>query len=185
MNKSQNNLGDHGLVTEEVVQWVKRFVIAQQLCPFAAKPMLENAVRFEVSFTDNSDVLLKDFLRLLDRLLVEPKIETILLIHPNVGKSFDDYLGLVATAEGLIEQLALDGIFQVASFHPDYCFDRVEPDDLANFSNRSPYPMLHLLRESSIEQAIESYPEIEQLPDKNIARLRALTLQQLQAWRDR
>jgi len=110
------------------------------------------------------------------RLDSESDIETTLLIYANAFKVFDDYLDFLALAEELLIDQGYEGIYQLASFHPNYCFDGASLDDPANYTNRSPYPMLHLLRETSIERAVSSYPDVENIPQRNIALTRQLGL---------
>jgi uncharacterized protein len=156
--------------------WLEKVVIGLNLCPFAKAVYVKNQVRFVVSRANNSDALLEDLEREL-RLLAEfapEKIDTTLLIHPNVLTDFLDYNDFLDVCDSVIEELELDGILQVASFHPQYQFADTEIDDVANFTNRSPFPTLHLLREESITRAVESFPDVGGIYEKNIAMLRRL-----------
>jgi uncharacterized protein len=108
-------------------------------------------------------------------------VETTLLIHPHALKLFYDYNDYLGDADRLLADEGWEGVYQVASFHPDYQFEGTAPDDAENYSNRSPYPMLHLLREASLDRAIDGYPDIEQIPARNIARLKRMGAAQLRA----
>ena len=152
-----------------VKHWLETFVIENHLCPFAGREFFSDRVRF--SYTDASNELqllevLADEIKLLQQNLT---IETTLLIHPLVLKDFNDYNQFLNQAEQLIEKLGLLGIYQIAGFHPNYQFRGSQPADAENYTNRSPYPLLHLLREQSVEQAIISHPDISAVPANNIA----------------
>ncbi len=166
-------------------KWVSNIVIGLQLCPFASVPFQNDKIRYRVSIAQTLETLLADFLDELNSLQVTPdsEIETSLLIHPHALTDFKDYCGFVELAEELIFEADLEGIIQVASFHPDYQFAGTDPDDPANYSNRSPYPMLHFLREESVSRAVDSHPDPEGIPDRNVAYLRELGLQKLQGLR--
>jgi len=152
-----------------VKHWLETFVIENDLCPFAGREFFSDRVRF--SYTDASNELqllevLADEIKLLHQNLT---IETTLLIHPLVLKDFNDYNQFLDQAEQLVEELELLGIYQIAGFHPNYQFRGSQPADAENYTNRSPYPLLHLLREQSVEQAIISHPDISAVPANNIA----------------
>lgn len=157
-------------------QWVERVVIGLNLCPFASLPFRQGRIRWVLEESDSDDRLAVTFLAEAQRLLEEPseQIETTLIIHPNVLTDFEDYLDFVADAEALLEQAGLEGIIQLASFHPAYRFAGTTANDITNYTNRSPFPMLHLLREDSVEQAAANYPHVEEIPERNQARMREL-----------
>jgi len=161
--------------------WVERVVVGLDLCPFARAPLEAGRLRVMVTTCEDSRELLTvidDELELL--LAADPgEIETTLIVHPRCLTRFDDYNDFLDEVDGLLELRELDGAVQVASFHPDYRFVDSPVDDPANYTNRSPYPMLHLLRESSVSRAVDSHPDIEAVPAANIAKLRALSLAQL------
>lgn len=164
------------VVLEVTRQWLEKVVIGLNLCPFAVSPWHQGRVRFRVSEATSQQQLAQD---LADELLTlqdsDPaECETTLLIHPRVLADFLDYNDFLELADRLLEDLGLDGIIQIASFHPDYQFADSQPDDPANCTNRSPYPMLHLLREASIEAATANMPNPEIIFERNIK-----TLQQL------
>ena len=156
--------------------WLERAVIGLELCPFAKPVFVKEQIRYVVSEARDVEALLGDLLDELSRLAdADPaRIETTLLIHPRVLSDFLDYNDFLDVADLALDQLDLVGELQVASFHPDYLFAGNEPDDLANYVTRSPYPMLHLLREASVERAVEVFPDASQIVDENKRTLRAL-----------
>ncbi len=168
-------------VVESVRHWLETFVIELKLCPFAQRELTNERVRFTVSNTESTEKLLAKLLEELQLLESDPDIETTLLIHPQVLQDFDDYNQFLDLVDGLISQEGYDGVFQVASFHPQYRFDETAIDDAENYSNRSPYPLLHILREASVERAVASYPDIGAVPRRNIELLRELGVEKLQA----
>ncbi|MEY3238607.1 MAG: hypothetical protein RIR11_45 [Bacteroidota bacterium] len=155
-------------VINQTTNWIKSVVIGCNFCPFAAKAMLRNTIRYVVVEDTDYDASLEVFLeelRLLDR---SEEIETTLLIFPNHYADFEEYLDLVALAENLASDEDYDGVYQVASFHPNYVFEGAKSDDPANYTNRSIYPMLHILREESITLALQNFPDPEGIPERNI-----------------
>lgn len=170
---------DHDLIIANTQQWLERAVIGLNLCPFAKAVHVHGRIRYVVSNAKHIDGLLEE----LDRELLtlneaDPAVcETTLLIHPQLLQDFLDYNDFLEIAEGVVEELELDGILQIASFHPQYQFEGTEPDDIENYSNRAPYPTLHLLRESSIERAVESFPDIAGIYERNVQTLRQLGLE--------
>ncbi|HLV78543.1 MAG TPA: DUF1415 domain-containing protein [Marinobacter sp.] len=155
-------------------KWVEDVVVGYNLCPFARRELVKNRVRFVVSPAETGDELLAELQRELDHLTDEPEVETTLLIHPRVLSDFNTYNEFLDAADGLLAYLDLEGVYQVASFHPDYRFAGTEPESAENYTNRSPYPMLHLLREESLDRAIDGYPDVDGIPDRNIARMNEL-----------
>lgn len=153
----------------ETKNWIDRVVIGCNFCPFAAREFKKDTIHYEVEDSGNAELVLQSFLNECKRLDDNSAIETSILILPNGYHDFDDYLDLVDLAEQLIEEEDYEGIYQVASFHPDYRFADAPPDDPANFTNRSIYPMLHLLREASIEKVLEVYKDADGIPANNIA----------------
>lgn len=152
-----------------VRSWVERTVIRLGLCPFAGKVFREGTIHYQVTAAATEEALLEALAAELGR--VE---ETTLLIHPHVLTEFDAYNAFLDRADALLEALNLTGAYQIASFHPDYRFDQVAPDDPANRTNRSPFPMLHILREDRLGEAIDSYPDVHLIPERNIALMRKL-----------
>ncbi|WP_198650404.1 DUF1415 domain-containing protein [Saccharospirillum mangrovi] len=166
---------------QAVRRWVDRLVVGENLCPFAKRELVRDRVRFVVSEARNETDLLTDLGLELNRLQTEPDIETTLLIHPAVLTDFLDFNDFLDQADALLRQLKLEGEFQIATFHPHYQFADTEPDAAENYTNRSPYPILHLLREDSLETAIDRYPDTGEIPERNIARMEAMGVAQLKA----
>lgn len=151
--------------------WVTHAVIGLNLCPFAKAPQAKGQIRYVLSPATAPEALLADLMVELQRLAdTSPEaIETTLLIHPHVLGDFEDYNDFLDVAEAALSELDLEGILQVASFHPQYCFADSAADDPANATNRSPYPTLHLLREESVDRAVAAFPEAEAIFEANIA----------------
>ena len=160
-------------------QWVEDVVVGYNLCPFAKRELVKNRVRFVVSEAENEDELLQALQSELQRLEDEPDVETTLLIHPGVLQDFLAYNEFLDAADALLSYLELEGVFQVASFHPDYQFAGTDAGAAENYTNRSPYPMLHLLREASLESAIDNYPDVDGIPDRNIALMNELGVEKM------
>lgn len=156
--------------------WLERAVIGLNLCPFAKAVHVKKQIRYAVTGASTADQLLEELQH--ELLLLhdaDPSaVDTTLLIHPQVLTEFLDYHFFLAEADALLRRLDLDGTIQIASFHPHYEFAGSEPDDIENCSNRSPYPMLHLLREASIDRAVAAFPDAAQIYERNIETLRAL-----------
>lgn len=156
--------------------WVERAVVGLNLCPFAKAPLVKGQIRFVVCETDDPRVLLEALCAQMGALVeADPTVvETTLLIHPWVLLDFGAFNDFLDAADAALEELGLDGALQVASFHPRYQFAGTGPDDLANATNRAPYPTLHLLREASVERAVAAFPEAEAIYETNVATLEAL-----------
>jgi uncharacterized protein len=163
-------------IIAETTNWLTRAVIGLNLCPFAKAVHVKKQIRYVVSQATTTDALLDDLMHELEHLAeVSPEtVDTTLLIHPRVLGDFLDYNDFLETADAVVEELDLEGILQVASFHPQFQFADTEADDITNYTNRSPYPTLHLLREDSVTRVVEAYPEAESIFEKNIATLRKL-----------
>jgi uncharacterized protein len=157
-------------------RWIEQFVVALNLCPFAAPVLRGTQLRVAVSDLVAVPELAMAVLDELDRLQrsAESELATSVLVFSRALADFDDYLDFVALAEELLQECGLDGVVQIASFHPHYQFQGASRDDVANFTNRSPYPMLHFIREAAVSRALQHYPDPEQIPQRNIARLQAL-----------
>ncbi|PCJ14680.1 MAG: hypothetical protein COB04_14635 [Gammaproteobacteria bacterium] len=151
--------------------WVQRVVVGLNLCPFAKRELAKNRVRYCVSNAREQDQLLGDLEAEFKRLDQQPEIETTLLIHPYVLEDFFLYNHFLALANDLLVQLDLEGIYQLASFHPEYQFGGTDPEDAENYTNRSPFAMLHIIREEGLALAIENYPDVDLIPENNIALL--------------
>jgi hypothetical protein len=160
-------------------RWLERAVIGLNLCPFAKAVYVKNQVRFVLSNATTPEALLETLIEELKWLNdADPQIiDTTLLIHPQVLTDFLDYNDFLEIADDAVEQLGLEGVLQVASFHPNYQFAGTAPDDIGNYSNRSPFPTLHLLREDSVTRGVEAFRDADAIVDRNIATLRQLGLE--------
>jgi len=161
---------ERATIIERTRLWLERAVIGLNLCPFAKSAFVKKQVRYAVSAAATADELLAELEAELTRLAeTEDRVlDTTLLIHPQAMVDFLDYHFFLAEAEALIRNLGYDGVFQIASLHPDYEFAGSDPDDIANYTNRSPYPTLHLLRESSIDRAVAAFPDAADIYERNI-----------------
>ncbi len=162
--------------TQRMRLWIERAVIGLELCPFAGRVYQEGRVRMIISTARDLEALLGE---LLDELALlqrsEPEqIDTTLLVHPEVLQDFDSYNDFLELADAAVQGMGLEGVIQVASFHPHYRFADAPADDISHLSNRSPYPCLHLLREDSIAAAIAGIPDPDRIYQRNIETLRAL-----------
>jgi len=161
---------------ERTRNWIKEVVIGLNFCPFAAKPFKENRIDYRVAESSDLSTALEAFILSCHVLENDSEVETGLLIFSNGFSSFDDYLNLVEMAEKLLIAEGFEGIFQVASFHPGYIFSGSNENDPANYTNRSPYPMLHILKEDLLEIAIDKHPDVDAIPDQNIEKAQKLGL---------
>lgn len=161
---------------EATRRWVERAVVGLNLCPFARAPWLQQKIRYAVSHARDTDTLLDDLCNELQSLAAaDPQdCETTLLVHPHVLGDFLDYNDFLDTADAAVETLGLQGELQVASFHPHYQFADSLPQDIENYSNRSPLPTLHLLREASVERAVEAMADTDEIYRRNLDTLRRL-----------
>ncbi|UTW10848.1 DUF1415 domain-containing protein [Marinobacterium rhizophilum] len=157
-------------------RWVEVMVVGENLCPFAASVLKRDQIRFAVSQAQDGAGVARDFLAELALIQQTPEddIATTLLIVPAALGDFYDYLDALAQCEELITDAGLEGVFQLASFHPNYRFGGVPPDDISHWTNRSPYPMFHLLREGQMSRVLAHYPDPDAIPERNIEHLRAL-----------
>ncbi|MGF1706801.1 DUF1415 domain-containing protein [Enterovibrio baiacu] len=165
-------------VEAQTTEWLENVVIGLNLCPFAAKPQRNKQIKIEVCEGNTDEAVMESLLTELN--LLESSdvadLETTLVVTPNYFQDFDDYNQFLDVADMIIEQFGWRGIYQIASFHPDYCFADVEPDDESNLTNRSPYPVFHLIREASIEKALKYYGgDADAIPDINIDRVCSLS----------
>lgn len=163
--------------------WVSRFVVGHDVCPFAAREVRRDSIRYQSLAADDFESALLALVEACRALDESSAIETTLLILTSGVADFDDYLDLLGLAEALLEAEGYSGVYQLASFHPGYCFDGAEPDDPANATNRSPWPMLHLLREDSVSRALDNYPDPQAIPERNVALMRRLGNARLDAER--
>ncbi len=167
---------DEQAVIAATCEWLEKAVIGLNLCPFAKAVYVKNQVRFVVSTARHLDGLLEDLDRELAFLAAaDPEaVDTTLLIHPTLLPDFLDFNDFMQLAEAAVAEHELEGVIQIASFHPQFQFEGTAPDDLGNFTNRAPFPTLHLLREASIERAVAAFPEAETIYQRNIETLEAL-----------
>jgi len=161
-------------IIDSTKYWLEKTIIEFNFCPFAKREFLKKSIRYHV--VNNSDrekslISVAEQLKYLDD---HPEIQTTLIIFSLGLESFFDYIDFLEIADQLNRELGYEGIYQLASFHPDYCFEDVKQDDPSNYTNRSPYPMIHILRESSIERALKYYDDPEQIPERNIEHARKL-----------
>lgn len=156
--------------------WLEAAVIGLNLCPFAKAVYVKNQVRLVVSQARHADDLLEELDRELDLLVATSadEIDTTLLIHPTLFEDFLDFNDFLEVADGVVDEHALEGVIQLASFHPQFQFDGTSAEDISNYTNRAPFAMLHLLREASVERAVAAFPEADTIFEKNIATLEKL-----------
>ena len=169
----------------ETKKWLANFVIGLNLWPFAKAPFQADKIRYRIyEGTDEEELALAlaDELLLLKAVPTDT-LETTLIIHPNLYNDFFNYNDFLGLADNILLQTGMGGEVQIASFHPDYQFADTHADDLENYTNRSPYPMLHLLREASVEKAVAFYPDTEQIPLRNAEKLNAMSLREIERLR--
>ena len=168
---------------EKTKNWLEKVVIGLNLCPFAKHPFKSDKIRyvvFEKTDLNQLSELLVTELRLLSE--ADPvNLETTLIIVTNTLNDFEDYLNYVDFSEQLLEEFDFEGLIQIASFHPSYQFNGTKADDVENYTNRSPYPMLHLLKESSVTWAVDNFPNVEEIPANNIKTMQELGLEKVKA----
>ena len=164
---------DSATVTEHTRQWLEKAVIGLNLCPFAKAPHVKNLVRISVSQARHLDGFLEDLDRELQLLDDTPadELETTLLVHPTLFPDFDTFNQMLDIADAAVVDNGLEGIIQIAPFHPDFQFEGTDSDDIGNYTNRSPYPTLHLIREDSIAKAAQAFPDASAIFERNIALL--------------
>lgn len=174
---------DNAAIVSATRHWLEAAVIGLNLCPFAKSVHVKGQVRYALSDARTPEELLGDLVGELQHLHGTPAevTDTTLLIHPWVLTDFLDYNAFLDVAEATVDELGLSGELQVASFHPDYQFADTHADDIGNFTNRSPYPLLHLIREASIDRAVEAFPDAEEIYSRNIETMERLGLE---GWRN-
>lgn len=181
MSASPHTHPDSASVITQTRCWLESVIIKLNFCPFARREHVRNSIGYQLcEATDLAPALqaLADELQLLDQ---QPQTETTLLIFPQGFADFNDFLELIEMGDQLIDQLDYRSTYQLAHFHPNYCFSGSNEDDAANYTNRSPWPTLHLLREASLQRAIDGYPDTLQIPDNNIRKARELGKPALQS----
>lgn len=168
------------MTDEQVLQktrhWLEKAVIGLNLCPFAKAVYVKNQVRLVVSKARHADDLLEELDRELDLLVATPPedLDTTLLIHATLFEDFLDFNDFLEIAEGVVDEHGLEGVVQLASFHPQFQFDGTQLDDISNYTNRAPFAIVHLLREDSVERAVEAFPEAEAIFAQNVSTLEKL-----------
>lgn len=165
-------------VVAQTRAWIEKVVVGCNFCPFALRELRQGGIRYRVL---GSPLEQSVFLWELEHLDRDTSVSTTFLILTQPELDFENYLGVVDQAQNWLETADYEGIYQLASFHPNYCFDGSRRDDAANFTNRSPYPMLHLLREDAVSAAIESYRHAELIPENNIRSARKHGLKHMRA----
>ncbi len=161
--------------------WLKQVVIGFNLCPFASIPFKKQLIRYVIFEGRDPEDLINKVVSEIELLTKAPteKIETSILITPNILQDFDDYYDFLFLCNDILKQLNLEGVIQIASFHPDYIFENTNSESVENFTNRSPYPMFHFLREESIVHALNSYKNPSSIPEKNMETMRYLGLSKI------
>jgi hypothetical protein len=176
---SQNFNADEGTIEKQVKEWIQEFVIGFNLCPFARKEFDQGNIRFKVSDTHSNEDLLAALACELELLEANTEIETSIVIIRSHLMEFPDYCDFIELANSLLFELGLDGIFQIAGFHPEYQFAGTQAAAAENYTNRSPSPLLHILREDSVENAVENHPNAANIPAKNIERMNEIGAEKL------
>ena len=173
MSNTQVDAANAIAATEE---WLEKAVIGLNLCPFAKAVHVKKQIRYVFSDATTPEALLETLMDEMQNLADTPaeEVDTTLIVHPHVLNDFEDYNEFLDVADAALEDMGLDGELQVASFHPDYQFADTARNDIGNYTNRSPYPTLHLLREDSVERAVEAFPEAEAIFEKNIETMEKL-----------
>ncbi len=168
-------------VARSVFNWVESVVVGLNLCPFAKRELVGDRIRVAVSNATRPEAILTDLEVEIERLLDDESVETTLLVLSDALQDFPDFNQFLALGDGLLEQMGLTGVFQIAHFHPAYQFAGTGPDDAENYTNRSPYPMLHLLRERSLDRVLRTTEHAEQIPVRNIELMNQLGADDMRA----
>ncbi len=175
---------DDQLIISQTEAWIRSVVIGCNFCPFAAKAMLKNSIRYVVWREATIENTLEKLIYELHHLGTAGEVETTLILLPDQFENFEAYLDLVEVAETLITRLGYEGVYQLASFHPQYLFAESYEEDPANYTNRSVYPMLHILREDSVSKAVENHPDAGAIPMRNVEFAKRKGLAFMQSLRD-
>jgi hypothetical protein len=168
-------------IIKQTKYWLEHVVVALNFCPFARPVFEQGKIHYQVSETKPLETCLHDLMLEAERLDQQSEIATTLLIFNNALQDFDDFLDAVEIANDLIVAQGYEGVYQLASFHPEYCFADSDDTDPANYTNRSPYPMLHLIREQSIADALANYKQADKIPDDNVQLARSMGLEKMQS----
>ena len=167
-------------IIEQTQKWLSSVIIKHNICPFAKREHDNNRIHYEIIESADLESQLEQLILQCEEMDKDSTRETSLLIFPKALADFEDYLDTLEIATELLNKQGYEGVYQLASFHPNYCFDDADVDDASNYTNRSPYPMLHILREDSIEKALENFPDPENIPQRNIKLTKELGLAQMQ-----
>ena len=168
-------------IIAQTQRWIETVVIGHQFCPFASHVFVADTIHYQVSVQEQLETCLQALVAECQRLDNDQDIETTLIIYPQGYADFDLFLEMLELAENLLIVQGYEGVYQLASFHPHYQFEGADANDPANFTNRSPFPMLHLLREASLERAICEYPDSDSIPERNIEHARVMGFETLAA----
>ncbi len=157
-------------------QWVEALVVGLNLCPFAAPEVRNDTIRYAVSHSDSLDGAVQDFLSELQRIQSseETALSTSLVSFTETAVTFDSFLDLLDRCQDALEEAGLEGVFQLASFHPQYCFAGVAADDISNWTNRAPFPTIHIIREGQMSRVLVHYKTPEEIPERNMALMETL-----------
>jgi len=169
-------------VKQDVILWLNSVVIGLNLCPFSGKPTRENRVRFHICMATTEEDVLQELAAEIELLDATPssETETTLVIIPHALQDFFNYTQCLNWAQSQLKRQGWQGIYQLASFHPNYCFAGAEPGDAENLTNRAPYPIIHIIREASLEKALEYFEGVDTIPDRNKVCVEALSEEQKQ-----
>ena len=169
------------MIKAHTLRWVQSFVIDLNICPFARRVVENNSLAIEVMCPEDTETAIQALMHQLGRLDADQTVETVLLVcGSGLLDDFEFYLDFCAVAEKLMYEHGYEAVYQLATFHPDYCFAGVKSDDAGNYTNRSPYPMLHILRESSLDLAVHFYGNTEQIPEENIKNMHRMGVKKIQ-----
>lgn len=163
-------------IEEKITAWLEEVVLGLQLCPFALKPIRESRHKIYVSSAVNTEQALNDLAQECQRLdnTAAEQLETTLLVLPHMLQDFYDFNDFLSMANDLLKSSGWEGVYQLANFHPRYQFAGTQPSDVENLTNAAPYPVIHLLREQSVELAINAHAGVDAIPEQNIARMKNL-----------
>ncbi len=168
-------------IIKQTKYWLEHVVIELNFCPFARPVFEQGKIHYQVSDAESLEPCLHDLMLEAERLDQQSEIATTLLIFNDALQDFDDFLDAVEIANDLMDAQGYEGVYQLASFHPEYCFADSDDTDPANYTNRSPYPMLHLIREQSIADALANYQHADKIPDDNVQLARSMGLEKMQS----
>lgn len=169
------------IIIEQTKKWIQSVVIDCNFCPFAAKPFLQKKIDYTVINSSAELLIIESLLAQWQKMNRDAAIETAFLLLPTHNENFETYLALIESMEELLIDEGYGGIYQLASFHPTYCFEGSSDADAANYTNRSPYPMIHIIREESVSKVLSTYPDAAKIPARNIEFARQKGLQYMHA----